>query len=283
MTATKLHGVVDMPAEEYHRHGALSSSGARRLLPPSCPALFKHERDHGQPTKRVFEIGTAAHKKVLGVGPKLVLVDSERWDTNKIKERLAEIRAAGDVPLKASEFEQIEAMAKALREHPYAGRLFDPERGGKAEQNLFWTDEKTGVDCRARVDWLPTTSRSGRLILPDYKTADKVDRESIDKALHNFGYGRQAPWYLDAITALGLAERAAFLFVAQMKTPPYLVTVAEVDAESMQIGRDYNDLARRTFAECTASGRWPGFSDDGPIVAGLPGYARNRYYEETGK
>lgn len=280
---TKLHGIVDMPADEYHRHEALSSSGARKLLPPSCPALFKHERDHGQPTRRVFEIGTAAHKVNLGVGPELVLVDAERWDTNKTKAEVADIRARGGIPLKRGEFDQIQAMAKALREHPYAGRLFDPDRGGKAEQNLFWTDAKTGVDCRARVDWLPATPRSGRLILPDYKTAAEVDKESINKALHNYGYAQQAPWYLDAITALGLAEKVAFLFVAQMKTAPYLVTVAEVDAESLQIGRDYNDLARRTFAECTASGRWPGFSDDGPIVAGLPGYARNRYYEETGK
>lgn len=283
MTTTKLRGIVDMPADEYHQHPALSSSGARKLLPPSCPALFKYERDHGQPVKRVFEIGTAAHKTVLGIGPELVLVDAERWDTKDTKARVAKIRAAGNVPLKRADFEQIQAMAKALREHPYAGRLFDPDRGGKPEQNLFWTDAKTGVDCRARVDWLPATRRSGRLILPDYKTADKVDKESIDKALHNYGYAQQAPWYLDAITALGLAERVAFLFVAQMKTPPYLVTVAEVDAESLQIGRHYNDVARRTFAECTATGRWPGFSDDGPIVAGLPGYARNRYYEETGR
>lgn len=281
MTATKLHGVVDMPADAYHQHPALSSSGARKLLPPSCPALFKHERDHGQPTKRVFEIGTAAHKKVLGVGPELVLVDAERWDTKDTKAKVAEIRAAGNVPLKRAEFDQIEAMAKALREHPYAGALFDPERGGKAEQNLFWTDAKTGVDCRARLDWLPA-STNGRMVLGDYKSADKVDKESIDKALHNFGYAQQAPWYLDAVAALGLADQVAFLFVAQMKTAPYLVTVAEVDAESLRIGAHYNHVAREVFAECTATGRWPGFSDDNPIVASLPGYAKNRFHEETG-
>lgn len=279
---TALHGIVDMTAEEYHAQPALSSSGARKLLPPSCPALFKHEREHGQPTKRVFEIGTAAHKTVLGVGPKLVLIDAERWDTNDTKKRVADVRAEGGVPLKRAEFEQINAMAKALREHRYAAALFDPDRGGKPEQNLFWADEKTGVDCRARVDWLPPTRR-GRLILPDYKSADKVDKESINKALHNFGYAMQAPWYQDAITALGLAERVGFLFVAQMKTPPYLVTVAEVDAESLAIGRHYNERAREVFAQCTATNRWPGFSDDEPIIVGLPGYARNRYYEETGK
>lgn len=279
---TALHGIVDMPANEYHRHPALSSSGARKLLPPSCPALFKHERDNGQPVKRVFEIGTAAHKTVLGVGPKLVLVDAERWDTNDTKKKVADVRAEGGVPLKRAEFEQINAMAKALREHPYAGALFDPQRGGKPEQNLFWTDAKTGVDCRARVDWLPATDRRGRLILPDYKSAAEVDPESIGKALHNFGYAMQAPFYLDAIEALGLADRAAFVFVIQMKTPPYLVTVAEVDAESLRIGRHYNHVARETFAACTEANYWPGFSDLNPVTVSLPGYAKNRFYEETG-
>lgn len=286
MTAVAEHtvtgpGVYDIPAEEYHRHPALSSSGARKLLPPSCPALYKHHRDHGQPTRRVFEIGHAAHKMVLGVGPALVLVDEERWDAKVTKARVAAIRAAGGVPLKRAEYEQVQAMAKAVADHPYAGALFNPDRGGKPEQSLFWTDPKTGVDCRARVDWLPEPHR-GRLILPDYKSAAEVDPESIGKALHNYGYAMQAPFYLDGLAALGLAERAAFVFVVQMKTPPYLVTVAEVDAESLRIGQHYNDLARRTYAECTASDYWPGFSDMDPVTVSLPGYAKNRFYEETG-
>lgn len=270
-----------IPVEVYHRHPALSSSGARRLLPPSCPALFKHLRDNGQPVKRAFEIGHAAHKMVLGVGPELVLVDAERWDTNETKAQVADIRATGGVPLKRAEYEQVQAMAKAVADHPYAGALFNPDRGGKAEQSLFWTDEKTGVDCRARVDWLPETHR-GRLILPDYKSAVEVDPESIGKALHNYGYAMQAAYYLDGIAALGLAERAAFVFVVQMKTPPYLVTVAEVDAESLLIGRHYNGVARRIFADCTERDYWPGFSDMDPVTVSLPGYAKNRFYEETG-
>lgn len=278
---TALHGVHEMTATDYHARSELSSSGAKLLLPPNCPALFRYAQDNQRPTKRTFEIGHAAHQQVLGVGPELVLVDADRWDTKVIKEELAAIREAGNVPLKAAEFEQVQAMARVLREHPYAGALFDPQRGGKAEQSLFWTDPETGVECRARLDWLPASTK-GRMIVPDYKSAAAVDPEAIGKALDSYRYVMQAPWYLDAVLALGLAESAAFVFVSQMKTPPYLVTVNDVTAESLLAGRFYNRQARQLFAECTAADRWPGFSDDGPITVSLPGWALNRYYEESG-
>lgn len=283
MTVIDRDGVYDIPADEYHSHSALSSSGARLLLPPSCPAKFKWRWDNPQPVKRVFEIGHAAHKTVLGVGPDLVLVDAERWDTKDTKVKVAQIRADGGVPLKQHEFDQVHAMAKALADHPYAGALFNPDRGGKPEQSLFWMDRETDIKCRARLDWLPDTERSGRLIIPDYKSAADCDPESIGTALHNFGYARQAAWYLDAVTALGLAEQVAFLFVVQEKTPPYLVTVAEVDAESLRIGRAYNQIARRLMRECLINDYWPGYSDEGPVLASLPGWAKNRFYEETGQ
>jgi hypothetical protein len=60
-------GVYDqVPEHVYHADpipgGSLSSSGARKLLAPSCPALFKHDQDNPQPHKKTFDIGTAAHK-----------------------------------------------------------------------------------------------------------------------------------------------------------------------------------------------------------------------------
>lgn len=279
---TALHGVVDMPAELYHQHPALSSSGARKLLPPSCPAKFRYDRDHGQPPKRDFDFGKAAHKRVLGVGEDVVVLDFDNYKSGKAQEQRDQAYADGKVPVLARENAVIDAMAKALADHPYAGALFNPGRGGKAEQSAFWTDTDTGVDCRARFDWLPDVDRRGRLLIPDYKTAAEADPVEVGSTLHRFGYAIQAAWYLDAVAALGLAERAAFLFVYQEKAAPYLVTVAELDAQALLYGRHYSRVARRTFAECIASGRWPGYSDDNPIIASLPGWVLNRFYEETG-
>ncbi|MGW9447058.1 hypothetical protein, partial [Bacillus mobilis] len=51
LSAITRPGVYDgIPEAVYHRDpvpgGSLSSSGARKLLAPSCPALFKYDQEH---------------------------------------------------------------------------------------------------------------------------------------------------------------------------------------------------------------------------------------------
>lgn len=272
-------GIYEMTNEEYHSHRyALSSSGARRLLAPSCPAIFRWEQDNPQPTKKVWDIGNAAHKVVLGEGPQLQLVDYERWDSNAAKADVKAARAAGAVPLKRAEYEQVHAMADAIRRHPIAGLLFNPEHG-TPERNLFWRDERTGIMRRARLDWLPNP-RDGRLIVPDYKTCKSAEPDALAKAVNEFGYHQQDDWYRAGARALGLAGTdAAFLFVCQEKTPPYVVTVVEVDPIARRIGAARNRRALDVFAECTATGRWPAYHDD-IVPLSLPLWAEKRDAEE---
>jgi hypothetical protein len=265
----------DLPAEDYHRDivpgGSLSSTGARKLLAPGCPAKFKHELDNGQPPKKVFELGTAAHKLVLGDGPELVLVDAPRWDTNLIKAKLTKVRAAGNVPLKLPEYQQVQDMAAALLQHPEAAELLDPDHGD-AEQSLYWDDPNTGITRRARIDWL---RRDGRPV--DYKTTQKADIASIEKSILEYGYHQQADWYLDGLAALGIADRdTEFTFIFQEKTAPYVVTVVRIDDPTMLIGRALNQAAIQLYANCRDADHWPGYSD-GIEYVGLPAWAARLY------
>ena len=275
-------GIYQITNDEYHADpvpgGSLSSSGARKLLPPSCPALFRHEQDTEQAPKKVFDLGNAAHKLVLGEGPDLVRIDATEWRTGAAKAEVAAVRDTGGVPLKPAEYEQVHAMADALRRHPVAAALFDPARG-KPEQSLFWRDPPTGVTRRARLDWLPAP-RAGRLIIPDYKTCRSAEPAALAKAVHDYGYHCQADWYRTGARALDLAdEHAAFVFVCQEKTAPYLVTVFEPDAAALRIGAAKNRRAIQVYAECTATGHWPGYSDD-VVPLSLPVWAEIRETEE---
>src|SRR2546421_646443 len=80
----------DLSVETYHADpvpvGSLSSSGARKLLPPGCPALFAYEREHPPEPTATFDLGHAAHKMVLGVGPEVVKIDADNWRTNAVKD-----------------------------------------------------------------------------------------------------------------------------------------------------------------------------------------------------
>jgi hypothetical protein len=274
MTEPTKPGVYDMPAEEYHAHPALSSTGARRLMPPSCPALFQHERLHGRPDSRAFDIGHAAHLMVLGSGPELVVVEAENWRTKAAQAARDQAYAEGKTPLLEHEHDEVQEMAEVIRRHPVAGKLLDPARG-RAEQSLFWRDSKSGVDCRARLDFLPHPT-SGRLLVPDYKTTTSVEPKALAKAVHKFGYHQQDDWYKDAVYANDLAERVAFLFVFQEKVAPYLVTVVELGQDFLTWAAVLNDKARDIFRRCTDTGAWPGYSD-GIEQVFLPTYAEHEY------
>ncbi|HZO69358.1 MAG TPA: PD-(D/E)XK nuclease-like domain-containing protein [Kribbellaceae bacterium] len=274
-------GVYPIPVTEYHRDpvpgGSLSSTGARRLLPPSCPALFRWYADHPEPHKAVFEEGHAAHRMILGAGPELVVVDHERWDTKAVKAEVAEIRERGGVPLKRAVLEQVEAMAAAIREHPVAAALLDPAKG-TPEQSLFWVDEPSGVWRRALLDWLPEAT-AGRMILPEYKTTRSAEPERFARSAADYGYFQQAAWYRDAVLALGLATDVAFVFIAQEKDPPYLVTVTEPDGLALRVGQHLNRRAIDIYAECRRTGEWPGYSREVELIS-LPPWLENRYLEE---
>jgi hypothetical protein len=281
-------GVYNIPAEVYHADPvagrSLSSSGARKLLPPSCPAIFRYEQDHPGPTKPVWEIGSAAHKLVLGVGPELAIVDRPRWDTNEAKEQVAAIRARGGIPLKRPDYDMVHAMAAELRKHPWARALFQPG-AGRAEQTIVWRDKPTGVMCRALLDWLPDPVAGQRFIFRDYKTSAPTSIARPDRTIDDYGYYVQAAFHLAGLRALGLAgDDAQALIVLQRKEPPHLVRVVQPDPMAMRIGAAKVREALETYAACRAAeargdiNAWPAWSDDVEMVS-LPPWTEREYQD----
>lgn len=272
-------GVYDLPVEAYHADpvpgGSLSSTGARKLLSPSCPAKFRHWRDHGQETTRTFDLGHAAHRIILGAGADIVSVDAEDWRTKDAQEQSDQAHAEGKIPLLAAKYEQVLEMAAAVLAHPIASALFKPGTG-RPEQTLIWRDQ--GIVRRALIDWLPNVG-DWRMVIPDYKTCRSADPEKLQRAIADYGYHQQGEWYLAGARALRLATDPAFVFVFQEKDPPYVVTVAQPDPVAMRIAAYLNRRAVTVYAECMATDTWPGYSDDVELI-GLPTYIENRYAEE---
>jgi hypothetical protein len=281
MSVVNDRGVYDMPFEDYLADpvpgGSLSSTGARRLLPPSCPALFRWFAEHPEETKPEWDEGHAAHGLVLGFGAEIVEVKADSWRTDAAKASAAEAREAGKVPLLTERVKVVHAMRDALAEHPVAAALLDPDHG-RPEQTLIWQDTATGVALRARLDWLPDQTPGRRLIVTDYKTAKAADTESIRKSVANFGYHVQAAAYLDGVAQVLGEDDAAFVFIFQEKSPPHLVTVVQLDEFALRVGEALWRQAINLYAECKAAGRWPGYADDVETIS-LPAWAERRHLE----
>jgi len=251
----------DMPEALYHAdRDSLSVSGAKKLLPPSTPAVFAYERDNPPPPKDVFDFGSAAHRLVLGVGADIVRVDAPDWRGKDAQARRKEIRADGGLPILAGDLETAEQMAQAVKDHPVAAGLFAE---GMAEVSLFWQDGD--VWRRGRYDWLTQDT------IVDYKTAWCAEPETFARDAAKYGYDMQAAWYLDGAAALNLdAER--FLFVVQEKTPPYLISVVELDRASVAAGRAKNARALEVYANCSVFDQWPGYFE-GVTTVSLPDWS----------
>lgn len=256
---------------------SLSVSGAKLLLPPSCPAKFRWRMDNPQPPKRVFDFGHLAHRLILGEGAKFAVLDPAVHGLKKDgtiadspratagwKAAETEARANGLIPVSVEDWQTAQAMADKVAAHPVAGPLFTE---GQAELSLYHRDPETGIRLRGRLDLLRT---DGEIV--DYKTSTTSDPAQLERLFHKYGYHMQAAWYMDLAVALGLSDRGRFLFVAQEKEPPYLVTVAEYDDEALAEGRRLNREAINLYAELVKSGQWPGYSDDTATI-GLPVWA----------
>jgi hypothetical protein len=266
----------DVPHEVYLADPALSSSGARRLLPPSCPAVFRWYADNPQPPKLDYDLGHAAHRELLGAGPGLVVVDAADWRTKAAREARDAAYDAGQTPLLRHQHAEVLAMVAAVRAHPVAGRMFQPEHG-RSEVSCWWDDSETGVPCRARFDWLPDAVDGQRRILVDYKTTTEggAAPAAAARSMASYGYHQQGDWYCDAAIHCGLAgiDAPIFLLVFQEKTPPYLVTTYQLPDGVLYRGAERNRKARHVFAECSERGEWPDYGAGRVLFLDLPRWA----------
>lgn len=264
-------GVYTMGAEVYHADPcptpSLSSSGARKLL-KQCPARYWYDRQNPPEPSDAFVLGSAAHEWLLEgeTWPMRHVVLPEDHD-NRTKDgraRVESIKGAGKRPVTADQWAAIREMKATLDAHPFAGAAF---RNGRPELSLFWRDERFGIWCRARPDWLPNAGT----IVADYKTCESAAPDAIQKSIAAYAYHCQAAWYCDGIRQLGLIANPSFLFVFQEKTPPYLVTCTELDSAALEWGRRINAKAKARFSECIATNRWPGYAED-ILTTSLPAW-----------
>lgn len=242
-----------MPDEVYHSRPELSSTGARRLL--DSPARYRYYEDHPQPHKAVFDLGSAAHTKILGVGANTIEYPAEHLTpSGNVSTKAATIewekeqRANGLIPITAHDARRVDAMAEAVLAEPEARTILERVTGREATI----IQQIDGVPVRARFD-----------MLGDGEAADlKTGRDAsprFNKSVASFGYHLQARWYDDAYYAETGERLRAFPLIVVESAPPHLVGVYDLDFMYEQTAAEKCAEARRIWLECTESGVWPAY------------------------
>ncbi|GAA4175985.1 PD-(D/E)XK nuclease-like domain-containing protein [Gryllotalpicola koreensis] len=246
-----------MSEAEYHARPELSSTEARRIL--DSPAKYRWFKDHPQKHESFFDAGSSVHAKVLGTGYGVVELDYPDWRTKAAQQERDDVRAEGKIPMLKKDMVEVNLMSESVLAHPIARALF--EQPGQAEASVFYTDPLTGVDMRARFDYLPHPTDRRRVATDLKTTSGKADPSGFAKSAASYGYDVQRGHYLET-----LEDDSELVFVVVEKEPPYLVGVHQLAPEFASMGEVKAKRARELFAECTASGKWPGYPEQVQLV-----------------
>jgi len=237
---------------DYHADAALGSTSLKTLA-TRTPAHWLWERDHPV-QKDAYDLGTVAHSLILEQDESAVeVIDVEDKRGAKWTVPADKARAEGKIPLKTAEWEQVKGMRDAVMAHPVARDLFT---GHRAEESVFWDEGGLMLKCRPDA-WNPG-------LLVDLKTARNADPNEFGKTAAEYGYHQSAAHYIDGVK-VATGEELPFHFVMVEKTEPYLVSVVELDAEAINIGRALNERAKRIYRECVESNTWPGYPAAEPV------------------
>lgn len=291
---TKYQGLVrDLDETLYHSLPGLSSTGAKKIL--KSPAHYAHYASQPSETKAEFDLGSAVHSKVLGVGADIaVYPDGEgketfEFDGEEMKNVLAsngatstkaskafaeDARGRGLIPVKRATANVVNIMVESVLANATARALLE---GGHPEVSMFADDPDTGVAMRGRLDYL------GRRIADLKTTAGESSEAGFAKQAFNLGYEVQFGHY-DYIYEQITGETLPWLFIVVENAAPYLTGVHVLSEDAQSIGRAKAQLARRRYARSLETGVWGGYENrnGGPIgILDVPVYAVYEYQDNV--
>lgn len=257
-----------MTFEEYGAIKGVNWSSLKHMQ--VSPRMYRWRLAHPE-NKPAFALGNAAHCAILEPDAFEQRYAEYAPVRNGAKWEAWQAEHPGVQSLKPDEMAEAKEIAKEVRGHRIAAKLL---RGGRSEESITWTDEATGLTCKARVDYLRPD------LLLDLKTARDPSPEKFERDAFSFGYASQVAFYHDGATRARLIDgRERPYIIAVRKGDDFDVACFQVKSETLEVGRViYRRLLRR-LAECMDADYWPGVAPDLQHL-GLPPWAANQDFVE---
>lgn len=157
-------------------------------------------------------------------------------------------------------FELASSMTKALLADEHAGPMI---QGGYAEQLVTWTDARTGIECRGRIDHINGC-------LSDLKTTRSIEPRAFAASAVRLGYHGQLAFYADGLAANGVMLSELPAIIAVENAPPHDVAVYQFELADIAAGRALYRRALDTLARCRRLDQWPGVAGGERVRIALP-------------
>lgn len=225
-----------------------------------------------------MEIGTVAHKLILGRGADVVVIDADDYRTAAAKAERARAYAEGCAPILRSDAEKADALADQVAEK-LAG-IPGCEGFAKAPAEVVAVaQDRSGAWLRImmdRVEIHPTHA-----IVWDLKTGDQsAAPQGLGRRVEGMQMEVQAALYTRVLTTLlpHLAGRIRFRWIFVENAFPHAISVAEADGAGMEIGARKVSAAIHLWNRCRTENAWPGYPSE-IIRFDYPEWAARRWSE----
>lgn len=244
-----------MTEQEYRQHPAISRSELWHIH--ESPLKYKFFKEHPQEPTPALLFGQVFHKLALEPDTffqEFVVAPEVNRRTKAGQQAWAEFleEHAGKTVIPVKMYDQAVAMCNALMEEPFAVKLLS----GRREVPFFWTDERTGEECKCRVDCLNTSY--SQPIVVDLKSTTDASTEGFSKSAINYGYDFQAAMYSDGVEH-SIMQKPLFVFIAVEKEPPYAVNILQADELLLRRGHRLFREFIEIYHDCKLTGNWYGY------------------------
>lgn len=267
--------------EEYCGWEAVNNSSLGPAL--KSAAHYKFRQDNPRPDTPAFAFGRLCHSGRLEPATVLDMyvvmpdqtkgIESSRpKSTKEYKARVANwaIRIAEEDKesgvdrqvVEQEDFDALKGVLDSLWNNTLSREWFNSP--GEAEVSIVWNDLLTGILCKARIDKIVNDN-----LLADLKTTR--DASKFEKSALDYGYDRQAAFYLDGWRAAS-GNDALFGIAAVEKEAPFGCRVAPMDPAFVAIGRSKYREALTVISDSRGMGRYAGYENPDSFEA--PRYAR---------
>lgn len=254
---------------DYLSYPAIGSSSVRTLV-HRTPAHYLFESLQGpQESTPAQAFGTAIHQAILE--PKLfkenmIVQPTFEGTGSRAARDQWHIQNHGKTILKQEQLDQIDGILKAISKHSLASKLVSD---GYSEESFFWTDPESGIQCKARPDFI----REGHIIV-DVKTTLDAKPSSFLADIARYGYHIQAAMYLDAVSTVLDKIHDTFIIIAIEKEAPHGINCYQFKATdySIRAAQQHYWTALKMLKECQKTDIYPSYSES-LIPVELPSWA----------
>lgn len=243
----------DIPFEDYREGPGVSVSTLKIIADEGGPARVKCG---AKKETKSLAFGSLIHTAILEPTEveKRYFPVSIRLDSRTKKYQTAELDAAGREIVSQSDYDDAWRIRDAVLKHAVARDLITDKL--ETEVCAYALDPETGLLRRGRADGV----RADIGVMFDLKSARAAGWDGFSKAVDDYAYHWQDPYYRDIWTAVAW-EPNAFIFLVVEPDAPFLTAAYEIIPEDIEEGREEFRKALRRYAECVRTDEWPGLPD----------------------